>query len=274
MKIVIKYFSKVIRKLNKIVMKHSMTQKHTVEYIELFDNKITIQKLANKVKIKIFDGEKDMGFHKYGNDWYFNRKCPYSFQYLDIDCLYERTYFYGHGHPDQEVGSNLYKYMQEVYMILMKENFTSILELGSGGGELTKQFQQNNLDYFTVEGTKEGFEKLKLIGLPEDRIIYKDLRIFSGFIKKFDIVMCTEVIEHIEPFFASKIIENCIKHSDLVWFSAANRNRKAHYHHMNEQDIEAWDNIFAFMGHSRSVILDGRYGRASRLYISDNLKLG
>ena len=83
--------------------------------------------------------------------------------------------------------------------------------------------------------------------------------------------MCTEVAEHIEPFFASKIVENCILHSEVVWFSAADRNRRAHYHHSNEQEIEVWDNLFAHMGFPFYVPLNGMYDRASRLYFSERL---
>lgn len=90
--------------------------------------------------------------------------------------------------------------------------------------------------------------------------------------KRFDLVMCTEVAKHIEPFFASKIVENCIDHSDVIWFSAAVRNRPPHYHHSNEVDISAWDNIFAYFGYNLFIPLNGMHGRADRLYISSNLK--
>ena len=216
----------------------------------------------------------DIGYHKYGNDWWYNRKCPYAFQYLKLDDLYPSEYFNSKiGHPTSEIALDLYTYMQKIFRLVFERSFDSILELGSGRGEITSQFYKNNVDFVTVEGTRCGVAKLLEVGIPKDRIIFQDLKFMQPLGRKFDIVMCTEVIEHVEVFFTSKIIENCILHSDVVWFSAADKNRKAHYHHMNEQDIEAFDNLFAHVGFKRFIILDGRHNRASRIYFSDNIIL-
>lgn len=76
--------------------------------------------------------------------------------------------------------------------------------------------------------------------------------------------------EHIEPWFASKVVENCTRHANAVWFSAAKGDARPHYHHSNEAPIEAWDRLFAFFGFTFGVVLDGRYGRADRLYLRGN----
>ncbi|MGK9369481.1 hypothetical protein ACSSWA_11325 [Melioribacter sp. Ez-97] len=89
--------------------------------------------------------------------------------------------------------------------------------------------------------------------------------------EKFDIVMCTEVIEHIEPFFASKIVDLCTAHADVIWFSSADRNRQPHYHHINEVSKEVWDNIFAFFGFNHFIELNRLHGRADRLYLSKEI---
>jgi 2-polyprenyl-3-methyl-5-hydroxy-6-metoxy-1,4-benzoquinol methylase len=159
--------------------------------------------------------------------------------------------------------------MRSTYRTLFERDFTSVLELGTGGGEITIEFAKAGLDYVAVEGTKAGCLRLLEQGIPRERIVYADLRTMPNLNRRFDLAMCTEVIEHVEPFFASKIVGNCVNHADVVWFSAADRNRAPHYHHVNEQDIEAWDNIFAFLGHSISVELDGRFERADRVYIKD-----
>jgi 2-polyprenyl-3-methyl-5-hydroxy-6-metoxy-1,4-benzoquinol methylase len=232
--------------------------------------------IQQEVKIEIYDknGNQKKGFHNYSNAWWYNLKCPYSFSYLNIDSLYPTRYFITEetGHPNKEFAHELYEYMSKVYSEVFKKSFTSILELGTGGGEITKQFLINNKDFIAVEGTENGVKKLINNGIPQGNILFTNLKKMKKINKRFDLVMCTEVAEHIEPFFASKIVENCINHSDVIWFSAANRKRSPHYHHSNEIGITAWDNIFAYFGFNFFIPLNRMHGRADRLYISSEIK--
>ncbi len=209
----------------------------------------------------------DDGYHRYGNAWWTQARCPYSFKYLSINTMYPAQYFTGHGHPADRIAQDLVDYIQNVYRKLFGRDLRSVLELGSGGGEITRVFAERKLDFLTVEGTDAGIGRLREIGISGERILQHNLKFMPALERRFDLVMCTEVAEHIEPFFASKVVENCIRHSDAVWFSAADRNRAAHYHHINELPIEAWDNLFAHMGFPHLVELDGRHGRASRVYL-------
>jgi 2-polyprenyl-3-methyl-5-hydroxy-6-metoxy-1,4-benzoquinol methylase len=213
------------------------------------------------------DGKRDTGYHRFGNDWWLQPRCPHSFKYLSIDTMYPDAYFDGHGHPEVATAQDLVDYMQGVFSALFGRDLHSILELGSGGGEITKVFSDRNLDFVTVEGTAAGVRRLHEIGIAAERILQHNLKFMPALKRKFDLVMCTEVAEHIEPFFASKVVENCIRHGDAVWFSAADRNRAAHYHHIAELPMAAWDNLFAHMGFAHFVELDGRHERASRIYL-------
>jgi hypothetical protein len=234
---------------------------------------LLIRRISPTSSLKL-SGDRDNGYHKYGNAWWVNEKCPYSFQYFDLDSIYPTNYFgEGTGHPDEQIAKDLYGYMQETYKKLFNRKFNSVLELGAGRGEITQEFLNDNIDFAVVEGTTSGVEGLIQKGIPKERIVKQNLKLLKPLGRTFDLVMCTEVAEHIEPFFASKVVENCTCHGPAVWFSAANRNRRAHYHHMNEQDIKVWDNIFANMGFSIAVHLDQRHGRASRLFLSDQQKL-
>ena len=247
--------------------------RHTV-LSETHHNNHTILEISKEEDCQIFDGSgTDHGYHQYGNDWWTNLQCPYAFKYLSIDSMYPDRYFGdGIGHPDYKTGSEIYTYMRETYSALFGRNFDKVLELGTGGGEITVHFAENRNDYLAVEGTESGVNKLlSLPGIDPARVKQFNLKFMPNLGEKFDLVMCTEVAEHIEPFFASKIVENCVVHSDVVWFSAADRNRPAHYHHINELPAEAWDNLFAHMGHTFIVQLNGMHDRASRLYMSEEL---
>ena len=229
---------------------------------------LRVIEIARQASLRVdVDERRDTGYHRFGNDWWLQPRCPHSFKYLDIDTMYPDAYFDGHGHPEDRAAQDLVDYMQTVFRALFARELASILELGSGGGEITKTLSDRDLDFLTVEGTEAGVRRLYEIGIPDERIRQYNLKFMPALERSFDLVMCTEVAEHIEPFFASKLVENCIRHGDAVWFSAADRNRAAHYHHINELPIEAWDNLFAHMGFSQFVELDGRHGRASRVYL-------
>lgn len=219
--------------------------------------------------------DKNGGYHWYGNDWWTNLRCPHAFQYLSLDSLYPAGYYVskteGGAHPARAMAADLYEYMQSVYSAVFGRAFGSILELGTGAGEITSQFRDHGHDYCAVEGSPEGVVKLRQMGVPEDRLVFSDLKFLRPLGRKWDLVMCTEVAEHVEPWFASKVVEICVSHADVVWFSAAERRIRPHYHHMNEICIEAWDNIFATMGFPAFVELDKRHDRADRLYLSADL---
>ena len=214
----------------------------------------------------------DKGFHGFGTQWWSNTECPYAYKYLSLDMMYTQSYFEsaGAGHPSYESAKQLYIYMQYIYKSLFGEKFKSILELGTGGGEITRHFFEANLELLAIEGTTHGIEKLLKLGLAPEQTLKRNLKFLEPLNRKFDIAMCTEVAEHIEPWFASKVVSNCVEHSDVVWFSAAKGDYRPHYHHINEAPIQAWDNIFANFGFRFHIALNGTMGRADRVYFNSD----
>jgi Methyltransferase domain len=243
-----------------------MTRRHEL-VAEMSVGGVTVKTIA-KERVQVVEGSND-GYHAFGNRWWTDPSCEMGFQFMALDPLYSDGYFACPDHPQRNQARQLYAYMQQVYSAVFGRRFVSVLELGSGGGEITSAFHEDKLDYISVEGTTAGVDRLKSQGIEPARILLHNIKFMPRLNRRFDLVMCTEVAEHIEPFFASKVIDSCISHADAVWFSAADRNRRAHYHHPNEQDPEAWDNIFAHMGFPSFVELNGMLSRAGRLYIRE-----
>lgn len=238
-------------------------------------NGLLLHEIAKLDKKTIFHDSKDDGYNNFSSFWWSNPDCPYSYKYLHLDSLYPPFYFQpGGSHPTDQTSKELYDYMQQIFELVFGRRFNSILELGSGGGEITLQFKNHLLDFVSVEGTSAGVERLIGMGLDKQNLIQSDLRLFRGLSKKFDLVMCTEVAEHLEPTFSSKIVELCTSHADAVWFSAAEPSTACpHYHHPNEMYSQAWDNLFAFFGFNKFVELNNMHGRAKRLYLNSTLQL-
>jgi Methyltransferase domain len=229
---------------------------------------LAIQQAVDK---SIYTGTEDGGYHGFGNSWWLARECPFAFQYFQIDALYPAPYFEGSGHLTQTQADELVDYMLDVYGKVFRGSPRSVLDLGPGRGEVALSLRRRGIDVTLVEGTAAGVDRLVEGGIPRDTIVHENIKFLRANLGRFDLVWCTELAEHLEPFFASKIVELCTEHSQRVWFSAADPYRPAHYHHMNEQPIEVWDNLFAHFSFSTLVELDGRHGRASRLYMDAGL---
>jgi Methyltransferase domain len=267
------------KKLKKILFKirrayYRNKDQHSGTHASLAVSKIGADLQLRQLKTEeteiIFKQGTDTGYHRYGTQWWTNLACPLAYKYLSLDAMYAPEYFdETMGHPSHAQSLRLYTYMQETYAKVFGKNFSSVLELGTGGGEITRHFHEAGLDLIAVEGTSAGVQKLLSLGIPEHQVLKRNLKFFNKLDRTFDLAMCTEVAEHIEPWFASKIVENCVSNANVVWFSAARGNVPPHYHHINEAPIEAWDNIFAHFGFNFQIPLNGTMGRADRLYLNE-----
>jgi len=156
-------------------------------------------RIEREHRLVVYRSGSDEGYHEYGTQWWTNHECLSAFRYLNLDDLYASQYFDQEGHPSEWIASGLYAYMQETYAKLFGRRFGRVLELGSGGGEITQQFQKDGLNYVTVEGTLGGVSKLERLGIPRERILHTNLKFLQPVDGLFDLVMCTEVAEYIEP---------------------------------------------------------------------------
>jgi SAM-dependent methyltransferase len=66
--------------------------------------------------------------------------------------------------------------------------------------------------------------------------------------RKFDLVECLEVGEHIPISCARTLVENLVRHGDVVLFSAATPGQGGEFH-VNEQPLEYWAALFAEFGY-------------------------
>ena len=120
-------------------------------------------------------------------------------------------------------------------------NFESVLDVGCGTG--------NWLSCFSALGRRSilGLEMEQLDQAHEidpRLILHVDVGQYLNLWRRFDLVLCLEVAEHLDQQFASTLIENCVRHSDVVLFSAALPGQQG-LHHVNEQRPEYWAELFA-----------------------------
>ena len=140
--------------------------------------------------------------------------------------------------------------------------FQSLMDVGCGRGHYIKWAVDHGIN---AEGTDGGIWPFKKPVLT-DRIVWSDLRtkdlnVFPTRPGYWDLALCIEVAEHIEPEYADNLIDLLTNLSNTIVFTAAPPGQGG-LQHVNEQPQSYWINKFQRRGfyHNSAMTLDLRYG--------------
>jgi hypothetical protein len=188
------------------------------------------------------DGE-DQGYQDDPNWWYK------SFRIAKLDEDYPAHYFTVAGVPDDVVKAyveNVAKYYHQITGNILE----TIIEYGSAGGWFSKEFDDIGYKIDTCDGS--------INARCDERCDFRQVFFANPpSTKNYDIALCTEVAEHLEPPFAAILVHNIICEADLIWWSSAEPGgNKPHLHHPNEQPLQYWINIFEFYGYGCYMLPD------------------
>jgi SAM-dependent methyltransferase len=111
----------------------------------------------------------------------------------------------------------------------------SVLDVGCGTGRAMEFFLSSGVDTIGVEGSTLARERSR----HSDRIILHDLRKPLALDRKFDLVWCYEVAEHIHPDFSDTFMDSLSNHGDVLVLSAAPPGQGGEGH-FNEQPGSYW----------------------------------
>lgn len=120
--------------------------------------------------------------------------------------------------------------------IIKAINPKSVLDLGCGRGDYVSGFIKEGIDAYGIEGSKYCVPELIC---SKDKVEIFDLRVPISFKRRYDLVMCLEVVEHIEDEFVDILINNFKSASDKVLISAAPPGQGG-VCHVNCQPKEYW----------------------------------
>ena len=119
---------------------------------------------------------------------------------------------------------------------------SSVLDVGCGqGGWLTVWKELGCEEVHGVDGDYVERERL-LVEADEFSAI--DLVHSFDLERRFDLVQCLEVGEHLPTASSRGLVDSIVKHAPMVLFSAAARGQGGDSH-INEQDYEFWRQLFA-----------------------------
>lgn len=126
----------------------------------------------------------------------------------------------------------------------------SVLDLGCNVGWWLNAFMQNGVTSFLGI---DGDNMLSELKIPPARFITDDLTQEINLEKRFDLLLCLEVAEHLEKQYADTLVKTCVNHSDTIFFSAATKGQGG-YHHVNEQPHQYWIDKFAAQGYTHRML--------------------
>ncbi len=148
----------------------------------------------------------------------------------------------------------------------------SVLDVGCGLGTWLSVAQEMGVrDIQGVDGSWLDKSRLRI---SEQLVQVRDLEKSFDLGRRFDLVICLEVAEHLDEKAARGIVASLVKHSDVILFSAAIPHQGGH-HHVNEQWPDYWQALFSERRFDTLDILRARIWKDSSIlwWLRQNLLL-
>ena len=131
---------------------------------------------------------------------------------------------------------------RKIVPILIKEfNPKSVLDLGCNNGYWLAEFEKAGVSDVMGVDCEDMISEL-VINKESFRVFDLALELNLG--RKYDMVLCLEVAEHLKEDHAEMLVRNICKHGNLVVFSAAIPGQGG-YNHVNEKPIAYWVAMFS-----------------------------
>jgi SAM-dependent methyltransferase len=122
---------------------------------------------------------------------------------------------------------------------------TSVLDVGCGIGTWLAEWESRGItDVFGLDGE---YVDNSAMQVPREKFRSLDLRNPFSLGRRFDLVECLEVAEHLEEQYADTFVESLASHADTILFSAAIPGQTGS-HHVNEQWPSYWIAKFVGLG--------------------------
>jgi SAM-dependent methyltransferase len=134
--------------------------------------------------------------------------------------------------------------------------FSSVFDIGCGMGIYLEEMHRLGKEAFGCDYSVEGLR----ISPKEFTVFQADATKPITLNRKFDLLICFEVAEHIQKKYSRQLVTNCTQNSDTVLFTAAPVGQGG-VGHINEQPYEFWIEKFGEQGFT----LDKELSEAMRI---------
>lgn len=122
----------------------------------------------------------------------------------------------------------------------------AVLDVGCGAGAWLREYSNQGIaDYLGADGEYVQRESLLI---PAGNFRAQDITQPFDLGRSFDLAQCLEVGEHLPTATSETLVENLVRHSRMVLFSAATPGQGGE-NHINEQTYEFWRALFRGHGY-------------------------
>lgn len=122
----------------------------------------------------------------------------------------------------------------------------SILDIGCGDGIWLEN--ASDLGFREVKGVDGPWTNVEALRIAADDFVTYDLEMSIDLARRFDIAISLEVAEHVSPESADIMVDNLVRHSDVILFGAAIPYQGG-FRHINERWQSWWADRFAQRGY-------------------------
>ena len=138
----------------------------------------------------------------------------------------------------------------ESHRHLFPKHFESALDIGCGLGRLMREWDKQGIDAWGVDIASNCLEA-KQEKFIEANLWEMDLG------RRFDLGICTDVMEHIPPEYVKEVLKRILAHCDTTIFSIA--NCPSHWNgydlHLTMQPLDWWVETFESVGPTPEVLI-------------------
>lgn len=122
----------------------------------------------------------------------------------------------------------------------------TVIDVGCGTGTWLSAFKEFGVEY--VLGIEGEWVAPEMLEIPMENFLVCDLNQPLQIDRQFDLVVCLEVAEHLQPEYAKTFVNSLVKLGTVILFSAAIPFQGG-TNHLNEQWPDYWAKLFQEQGY-------------------------
>jgi 2-polyprenyl-3-methyl-5-hydroxy-6-metoxy-1,4-benzoquinol methylase len=166
-------------------------------------------------------------------DFFLNRNWPLLSKRV-FTRVYDADFFLEGNQSKTDSADKVARIITEIF------SFSSVFDIGCGMGIFSEPFLRLGKDVLGCDLSVDGLA----LSSKEFTVFQADVTKPIRLNRKYDLVLCFEVAEHIPKKYSRQLVENCAANGKQIIFTAAPPGQPG-IGHINGQPYEFWINLFA-----------------------------